>query len=66
MQGTVKSFGKKSGYGFISGDDGKTYFVHYSNIKGTAFRSLSAGQKVSFIPKETQKNPIATEVTVNA
>lgn len=66
MQGIVKSYGTKHGYGFITGDDGKTYFVHYSNIKGTAFRSLSAGQKVSFIPKETQRGYTAIEVECNA
>ena len=32
MTGTVKWFDMKRGYGFINGDNGKEYFVHYSNI----------------------------------
>ena len=40
MRGTVKWFDSKKGYGFISGDDGKEYFVHQSNIKMEGFRKL--------------------------
>ena len=32
MQGIVKTFDSEKGYGFIVGDDGKEYFIHYSNI----------------------------------
>ena len=32
MQGIVKWFNNKRGYGFISGEDGKEYFVYYQNI----------------------------------
>jgi len=30
MQGIVKWFDEKKGYGFIGGDDGRDVFVHYS------------------------------------
>ena len=38
MKGTVKWFNTQKGYGFIVGDDGTDYFVHYSNIKVSEFR----------------------------
>ena len=47
-RGTVKWFDAKKGYGFISGEDGEDYFVHYSDIAGTGFRTLAEGQSVSF------------------
>lgn len=37
MKGTVKWFNTQKGYGFIVGDDGTDYFVHYSNIKVSEF-----------------------------
>ena len=42
MTGTVKWFNTQKGYGFIVGDDGLEYFVHYSNIKVSGFRHLDA------------------------
>ncbi|MBI4983034.1 cold shock domain-containing protein [Candidatus Woesearchaeota archaeon] len=39
MQGTVKFFNRKKGFGFISGEDGKDYFVHFTGLaKGTFIR----------------------------
>jgi CspA family cold shock protein len=61
--GTVKWFSDEKGYGFITPDDGsKDLFVHFSNIDGDGFKSLSEGQKVSFEPAEGQKGPEATLV----
>ena len=48
MNGTVKWFDSKKGYGFISGDDGKEYFVHQSNIQMQGFRKLDEGDIVDF------------------
>ena len=46
--GTVKFFNAEKGYGFISREDGDDVFVHFSNIMGTGYRSLEAGQQVEF------------------
>lgn len=50
MNGTVKWFNNLKGYGFITGDDQKDIFVHYSNILSTdgKYRTLELGDKVSF------------------
>ncbi len=46
--GTVKFFNAEKGYGFISREDGDDVFVHYSNIQGNGYKSLSEGQLVEF------------------
>ena len=48
MNGTVKWFDSKKGYGFINGDDGKDYFVHQSNIQMSGFRKLDECDIVDF------------------
>lgn len=46
MEGTVKFFNRKKGFGFISGDDGKDYFVHFTALPKGVF--LRDNDKVSF------------------
>lgn len=48
MEGTVKWFNSQKGYGFIIGEDGKDYFIHYSQIQMEGFKTLSEGDIVSF------------------
>jgi CspA family cold shock protein len=63
--GTVKWFSDEKGYGFITPDEGgKDLFVHHSNILGEGFKTLSENAKVSFEPREGQKGPEATNVTL--
>jgi CspA family cold shock protein len=61
--GTVKWFNDSKGYGFISpGEGSKDLFVHFSNIAGDGFKSLSEGARVEFEPAEGQKGPEARNV----
>ncbi len=47
--GTVKWFNGEKGYGFISPDDGsEDLFVHHTGIRGSGFKSLDEGDKVSY------------------
>ncbi|MBR0151275.1 MAG: cold-shock protein [Synergistaceae bacterium] len=61
-QGTVKWFNESKGYGFITVDDGKDVFVHFSAIQGEGFKTLSEGQKVSFDIVNGEKGPQAANV----
>ena len=47
--GTVKWFNNAKGYGFILGDESnEDLFAHYSAIKMEGYKTLKAGQQVSF------------------
>ncbi|MBQ3376681.1 MAG: cold-shock protein [Synergistaceae bacterium] len=61
-QGTVKWFNESKGYGFITADEGKDVFVHYSAIQGEGFKTLNEGQKVSFEVVNGEKGPQASNV----
>lgn len=55
MNGTVKWFNEKKGYGFIANDEGgDDVFVHFSAIECEGFKTLKEGQKVTF---ETEPDP---------
>ena len=62
--GTVKWFNADKGFGFIQQEQGPDVFVHFRNIAGSGFKSLSEGQKVQFVISQGQKGPQAEEVTV--
>lgn len=48
MQGTVKWFDTKKGYGFITDSEGNDVFVHHSNIVMDGFRHLSEDDVVNY------------------
>jgi len=60
--GVVKWFNPKKGYGFITLQDGKEVFVHYSAIGGEGFRSLEQGDTVEFEVTEGPKGLLAANV----
>jgi len=62
-KGTVKWFNNQKGYGFISDEEGKDVFVHFSGINSDGFKSLEEGQAVEFDIIDGAKGPQATNVT---
>ena len=48
MQGKVKWFNAEKGYGFITSEEGKDVFVHYSQIVQDGYKSLNEGEVVEF------------------
>lgn len=62
MEGIVKWFNSRKGYGFIKGDDGEDYFVHYTALeKGTFLRE---NDKVEFTAAQTDKGKQAQNVVL--
>lgn len=64
MTGKVKWFDSKKGYGFITAENGREIFVHFSGIAKEGFKSLNEGQTVSFEIGEGAKSEQAVNVTV--
>ena len=62
LQGTVKWFNNKRGWGFIVKEDGDDIFVHYSAIQGDGFKTLDEGQRVQFEIEEGDRGPAAANV----
>ncbi len=64
VNGIVKWFDEKKGYGFITVEDGTDAFVHHTNIEGTGFKTLTEGQAVTLEVTQGTKGPQAEQVRV--
>ncbi|ARO99256.1 TPA: cold-shock protein [Vibrio parahaemolyticus] len=63
--GSVKWFNESKGFGFITPDNGGSdLFVHFKSIVSEGFKTLSEGQKVSFVVEQGNKGPQADNVTL--
>jgi CspA family cold shock protein len=62
MTGTVKWFNSDKGYGFISTEEGKDVFVHFSAIQSDGFKSLEEGAKVEFDVVNSDRGETAANV----
>ena len=63
VQGTIKWFNSKKGFGFIEQEAGEDVFVHYSAIDMSGFKTLSEGERVQFEIEENDKGLSAKNVT---
>lgn len=55
MDGTVKWFDVRKGFGFIEDGEGVDYFVHFTEIQGDGFKRLREGQAVTFEAGEDEQ-----------
>ena len=62
MQGTVKWFNAKKGWGFITDTEGNEIFVHFSKINMDGFKELKDGEAVEYDVEESDKGPQAVNV----
>ena len=60
MNGTVKFYNAMKGFGFISGEDGKEYFVHRSGLKEGML--IKEGDAVTFDVEQGDRGPKAGNV----
>ncbi|XMB87456.1 cold shock domain-containing protein [Mycoplasmatota bacterium WC44] len=63
MNGTVKWFNSEKGYGFITAEDGKEVFAHFSNITGDGYKTLEEGQEAEFEIEVNDRGPQATNIS---
>ena len=65
LNGTVKWFNPKKGYGFISPEVGeKDIFIHITQLEKVGLRQLSDGQKVSFDTYEDRGRTAAGNIEI--
>ena len=60
--GKVKWFNAEKGFGFITSEEGKDIFVHFSAIQADGYKTLEEGQTVDVV--ETDRGPQAQNVVV--
>ena len=63
MNGKIKFFNQMKGFGFITGADGKEYFVHSTGLEGGI--SVNEGDAVTFEVEQGDKGPKAVKVSKN-
>jgi len=62
VEGTIKWFNSKKGFGFIEQETGDDVFVHFSAIEMPGFKTLSEGERVQFEVEENDKGLSAKKV----
>ena len=60
MKGKIKFFNEIKGFGFVTGEDGKDYFVHSTGLVGST--SLAKDDAVTFEVEQGEKGPKAVKV----
>ena len=62
MEGTVKWFNRRKGYGFIQGDDGGDYFIHFTALPPRTYPREE--DRVSFDAADTDRGKQAQNVKI--
>ena len=62
MKGKVKWFNSTKGFGFITTEEGKDVFVHFSAIKMDGYKSLEENEEVEFDVDYGENGPQAANV----
>lgn len=62
IEGMVRWFDPRKGYGFIIGPDGQDIFTHFSVISGEGFKALKDGSTVTYDAVKGDKGWKATKV----
>jgi len=62
MKGKVKMFSKEKGFGFITLDEGKDVFFHFSELQMEGFKTIEVGATVECDVEETDRGPRAVHV----
>ena len=62
MQGKVKMFNPEKGFGFITMEDGKDVFFHFSQLMMEGYKTVDPDAKVEFNLVETDRGLQAQEI----
>lgn len=62
VEGKVKWFNEKKGYGFIATEDQGEVFVHFSAIEDDGFKTLNEGDQVTLEVQKGAKGLQAAKV----
>lgn len=62
MKGKVKMFNQEKGFGFITLEDGKDVFFHYSQLAMEGFKTIDSDVEVEFDMVDTDRGPQAQNI----
>ena len=62
MKGKVKMFSKEKGFGFITTEEGKDVFFHFSEIIMEGYKTIDVGSEVEFEQIDSDRGPRACKV----